>query len=67
MKDQPDIPYSLKLHAAPTEVTFFFPLSDELQVRYFNIGTLISYTLHKSLSFFPNNLKTKVQTEIIWS
>lgn len=58
MKDQSEISNNLKLHAAPTEVTFFFPRSNELQVRYFNVGTLIGYTLHKSLSFFPNNFKT---------
>ncbi|XP_043984502.1 ecotropic viral integration site 5 protein homolog isoform X5 [Gambusia affinis] len=65
MKDQPDIPYSLKLHAAPTEVTFFFPLSDELQVATDKVAGKLSSTLSwvkNSVSHTVSQMASQVAT-----
>ncbi|XP_014913023.1 ecotropic viral integration site 5 protein homolog isoform X3 [Poecilia latipinna] len=65
MKDQSEISNSLKLHAAPTEVTFFFPFSNELQVATDKVAGKLSSTLSwvkNSVSHTVSQMASQVAT-----
>ncbi|XP_054916498.1 ecotropic viral integration site 5 protein homolog isoform X3 [Poeciliopsis prolifica] len=65
MKDQADLSNSLKLHAAPTEVTFFFPLSNEFQVATDKVAGKLSSTLSwvkNSVSHTVSQMASQVAT-----
>ncbi|XP_032427695.1 ecotropic viral integration site 5 protein homolog isoform X2 [Xiphophorus hellerii] len=65
MKDQSEISNNLKLHAAPTEVTFFFPGSNELQVATDKVAGKLSSTLSwvkNSVSHTVSQMASQVAT-----
>ncbi|XP_023195219.1 ecotropic viral integration site 5 protein homolog isoform X3 [Xiphophorus maculatus] len=65
MKDQSEISNNLKLHAAPTEVTFFFPRSNELQVATDKVAGKLSSTLSwvkNSVSHTVSQMASQVAT-----
>ncbi|XP_027883396.1 ecotropic viral integration site 5 protein homolog isoform X3 [Xiphophorus couchianus] len=65
MKDQSEISNNLKLHAVPTEVTFFFPRSNELQVATDKVAGKLSSTLSwvkNSVSHTVSQMASQVAT-----